>query len=161
MPTLSTSLILFGLILDIVGVFILSVEAIGVDRVQKWGKAARLFPFAPRPPEKSTFSDPARFVSGAFAALGGGVGFLIYQRLPQSYRDDALLRFGFAALGSIASCAALFLFLVACRALAMLLLDAQLRTRRKAAGLFGFVLLAIGFILQFAGTLLAAIKISN
>lgn len=160
MTTTSTSLTLAGLIIDLVGAFILSVEAIGIDRVQAWGDALRLFPNAPRAAGSSTFTDPRRILSGVLGGFGSAVGYWTYQYVAKHFATGVAVQMASAVLGAIAGMAGSLVVLAGCRAMALFLLHAQARARRQSAGTLGFAFLAIGFALQFAGTLMSAL-ISN
>ena len=133
-----TILTLTGLVVDIIGAFILAVEAIGVDRVRDW--RGRLW--------GDSWTTPiiGWVVTGAilFWLVRAGLYPLEEWWFRGATAFGILLGVGIAMIGIL-------------ELTERFMSAAELSTRRRAAGLLGFTLLAAGFALQFAGTLWGAL----
>jgi hypothetical protein len=138
-PTIFT---LTGLLADIAGGFILSIEAIGAHRVKEWG--TRLL--------RSSYFGwllAASFVASLVLAIFTLDRFAI--------KNDFLQIFIVLVI-SIGSALTLLLIVEAIERTGHALIILGERARINAVGLLGFGLIAAGFVLQFVGTLWSAFE---
>lgn len=147
--TLAVYLQLAGIAVEIVGGFILAIDAIGLDRVQRWADALRRLPrsmttvdyrdsYAYRQEYKQDFrSESERNRIGDALAAYGAV-----------YMEVAWLAFMMIAMLPLG-----ILMLIAFG-----LRYAAEKAKRNASGVIGFSVLTVGFLLQFAGTLIGGLN---
>ena len=139
-------LVLFGLLIEVTGAFFLAAEAIGLERIQFWADVvvdllgrARLWSF-------------------------GLVLMFLYVfalALSTRYRVSEIIDGRKAGYPPWMSVSAVFLVIVYISILSFWLLNslprfllfAKTSTERRSAATLGFLLLFIGFLLQFTGTL--------
>jgi hypothetical protein len=154
--------VLAGLVAEIIGGFILALDAIGLERIARWVASLRRTReemAGEQVRKRSTFTDPNRFIAGIGAASGGAAGYLVSERLPVwvahlprivSLIGIIMVAGVFASIIGVALYqSALFLLHHITNSLWRLEQRARIRTN----GLLGFGLLFIGFLLQFVGTL--------
>jgi hypothetical protein len=157
-------LVLIGLVVEIIACFILSLEAIGLERVVRWAKAISILRHKMLTSTEET-DLPILSVSGClirglyiFPVLGTGfIAFLVINY--EQYMDSLPWHLGFvvAIMGFPATMLVglgLFLGLAwGFGVVALSLLKLEAGTRARSSGILGFLLLLLGFTLQFAGTL--------
>lgn len=158
---MATVMILLGYVFELVGSFILAATAIGLERIEalthrlEWLRGR----LEDKRPEDSKFewNDPARWTAGIGAALGSGLSVVLVE---SHFRNEPrlwqyLIHLGTAVLAGTMVLA--FIFLVRLSAIGLRSIDE--RTRAGSVGGLGFAFLFFGFVLQFLGTLLSAIRI--
>jgi drug/metabolite transporter (DMT)-like permease len=158
------SLILAGLCAEILGGLVLSIDAIGLDRVKKWSErmttiGRQATGREPAPRDSITRPGINRLLVAFCAPLGAMV--VLYFFLPE--RTEALTmpwwKYILIVLGGgIAGPVAYFAVAYAILGVTTLLVFAEQRAERKTAGIVGFGALLIGFVLQFSGTLVDALR---
>jgi hypothetical protein len=148
-----TIISLAGLVFDILGAFILGVEAIGPDRVQQWGLSVKTY----LTDERRERAIPLVTLILLNAIVWTGIILTAEPTYPVWW-DNLVIDILLAAVGSSLILTGLAF---ACAKLGAFLLDIQSRVRRRAAGLLGFAFLGTGFVFQFTGTLWQALQNSN
>jgi hypothetical protein len=153
---IATLLILAGIIVELLGVLLLSVDAIGLQRVHRsiiQLTSFRAFIISRHP--TNTFLSPVRFYVATMSTLGGSI--VIYFVLnPPSFLPKLpyflapILGGTFAVFLAIGTLALL-------GAIAKFLSYLENSTERRTAGIIGFSILSVGLSLQFVGTLFDAI----
>jgi hypothetical protein len=162
---LPVTLQLAATVLQFLAGFVLSVEAIGLARVRRSiaGLAFLRSAFTrreetqPRLP-REVFLDPSRILAGVAAMVGAAFGYYLGSHGPAwAHSLPAFLRGQFAPLAG-AVVAALFATLVVYGVLTLLAFLQHLdsRVRSGTAGVLGFVLLTLGYLIQFVATLMQA-----
>ena len=157
--TVYTLLFLAGLALEIFGAFILSAEAIGLDRLIKWVKSLtrlREELSGKREPRDSILKPSAgRLLFAGIAALGSGIGIrsAIYASERIASLPTWILALGAAVVGGCLGVILLRGLLHVLLIVSSLLHSIEMRTRARTIGFLGFLLLFLGLVLQFAGTL--------
>jgi len=130
---------------DIIGAFILAIDAIGVDRVHGWGMRIKISITEDRT------NSIGCLVSIALIGVAFWLGILTLEGTVDRDLPTRLSSFGKMLLlimvGGIFGAATARLFL----GISWALLTLQNRARRQAVGILGFSVLAIGFILQSVG----------
>jgi hypothetical protein len=165
-------LILCGLFLEILGAFIVSADAIGLERFEKWINSLRLVRdelFGKIEPRDSILRPGiARIIFSFIAMVSGMPGILLSLKLSKTidvspyigYIPNWLKTFVLAIMAGIVSgIIGILLLLIVIRFLSFIISGLQkidAGTKTRTAGAFGFLFLLLGFILQFIGTLLQA-----
>lgn len=150
-----------GLLVEIIGAFVLAAEAIGVERIQSWAinlskTAAEMEGLKLR--RGSTFLDPNRFIAGFGSCGGVAFGYWLSSYLP----SETVVKY-IAILGGAMAGAFLGVFLhiggiAILRIASTALKHLETRVRFRVIGLLGFSLLFIGFVLQLIGTVIDGFK---
>jgi hypothetical protein len=152
-------LILLGYILEILGAFVLAAQAIGLNRLSQWINSLTRIRA-----ELSGDIDPtdsiirpgvARIIFASICAVGAGIGSYYGSHPPKwaATFPTWAARFGAPLIGALVGVVLYRIILVAMKLTVNGLLLVESRTRRHASGILGFIMLLIGFILQFSGTL--------
>ena len=156
---ISPIITLTGMLIEIIGAFVLSAEAIGLDRLAAWIRALSLFRNRSSgreqsPPDSALRPNAQRILMACTCGTGAGFGTYLGTHPPGFASHWPRLSYGLLAalLGGIVSVLVYQVVLVACSCIISLLLAVERRTRSKTVGVVGFLLLLAGFILQFAGT---------
>jgi hypothetical protein len=154
------SLVLIGLVVEIIACFILSIEAIGLDRVTRWTQALSLLrsDLTDEQKERPFFSRGSQ-IPRIFTGLTTGLSVVInyyYIRRSEAYlnwwQQYLALLIGSLVLGLVA--ASIYEgSLYGLKATINALRAIESRSRARTSGILGFLLLLLGFILQFSGTL--------
>lgn len=152
-------LILLGYILEILGVFVLAAEAIGLKRLSQWinslTKLRAELTGDIDPTDSVIRPGVARIIFASICAAGSGIGSYYGSHPPEwaaSLPKWSAL-FGAALIGALVGVALYRIILVAMKLIVSALILVESRTQRHASGILGFIMLLIGFILQFSGTL--------
>jgi len=153
-------LVLVGLVMQIVASFILSVEVIGLDRVARWTNSLSLLrsDLTDDKKERPFFSRGSqipRIYCGVMTMLGIVLMHFYMEKylagISSLHRVLAYL-VGSILLGVIT--ASLYEgVLYAIKAAVYGLRAIESRSRARSSGILGFLLLLVGFMLQFIGTL--------
>lgn len=165
----SDILVLVGQVVQIVASFILSVEVIGLDRVEGWAKRLSLLHKDLRDlaDDKGTRAHerpsvtlgrgiPGIIVSLAAAAgaLGGHYVVRRFYPIPKfsDLRQDLLI-FAVSIVAGVFGIVLWQTTVYGLRAAIWGLRDLQSRSMARTSGILGFLLLLVGFVLQFVGTI--------
>jgi hypothetical protein len=147
---------LTGLVLDISGAFVLSLDAIGLDRVHAWTERfVQLRSEIEEPNKPIGLRHPARFISAIGAGAGAGIGPLLHNYFMKDQSWVSIVLFSF--LGGISAVMIGFGIIFIIRFVSILLTKIERKARERTVGGIGFVLLILGFLLQFVGTTLQAL----
>ena len=142
---------LSGLVLDIIGAFVLAIEAIGLDRVQEWGR--RLTAFIES--QRTRLVNQGVAVLVLFVMITSGI---FTSNLHQAGTTNRIaIGLLWVLLAILLTYAISFILGSIAHNLGAILLALQARARRQSVGLLGFGLLLVGFLLQFIGTLWGAL----
>ena len=166
--SIGSILILAGLVSEILGCLTLSIDAIGIDRVERWMRSLTMFREVysrqrERPKDSITRPGPHRIMFAGIVAIISGFAALfgsfiaIHPPTWLPYTPTIILIPLAGIVGGILGIAIQFAVVYAVLAIALLLKIAAERSERRTAGVVGFALLFIGFVIQFAGTLNQAI----
>lgn len=150
---------LVGMLIEIVGAFILAADAIGLNRLRKWVKSLTHITAQLSQKEASNDSilkpSAARLVYTGIIAAGSGFGSWLSTHPPTwaSYIPNWLFRAFSIVAGGL--CGMLIFFVVVYSILALIgfINMVEVRARKRRAGLIGFLLLLVGFVSQFIGAL--------
>ena len=156
-------LALSGQVVQIVAGFILSVEVIGLERVAQWSTSISLLRQELKDGQKkkkffSVSGQIPRIIGAVSSVFGGGLFFYLQRKYQVdlkslSYWKQALLILGGATMGGIAGICLSEGVLLILRVAVSGLRAIESRSRARSSGILGFLLLLLGFLLQFAGTL--------
>jgi hypothetical protein len=159
--SISPIITLVGLLVEIVGAFVLAAEAIGLHRISAWVRALSLFRARSagrrkEAPDSALHPNAQRICVACTSGIGAGFGSYLGTHPPSFVSHIPRLAFGLsaAALGGVVAVFAYQIILIICAIAIRLLLVVERRTRNRTVGVVGFVLLFLGFVLQFVGTLL-------
>lgn len=150
---------LSGMLIEIVGTFILSVEAIGLDRFQKWIESLTMIREQLSGKQKSNDSvrkpSAARIIFATICAIGSGFGSWLGTHPPlwAARFPSWVVLLTSIILAGLAGVILFHVILYIMLAVVSALHTVELRTRTRTAGLIGFLLLLVGFVIQFVGTL--------
>lgn len=163
MVSISNILVLGGMLLEIVGGFILSVEAIGLDRLASWINSLSLLHSDIAEDKKvrpffSRGSQIPRIICGLCAGAGVYISVLLSRKYfidIQQIRWYQALYMSVAGglIGGVLGVSLLLGLEYGLRAVVFGLRRLEDKTRARSSGILGFLLLLLGFLLQFAGTL--------
>lgn len=148
---------LIGMLVEIVGAFILAADAIGLSRLRKWVKSLAHITEQLSRNEKSNDSilkpSAARLIYAAITATGSGFGSWLSIHPPAW--ASSIPHWLFVAISLVAGglCGMLIFFGVVYSILALIgfINVVEVRARKRRAGLIGFLLLLVGFVFQFIG----------
>lgn len=149
-------LILLGLFVEIVGGFILASDAIGLDRVKRWATDLHNYDnlVSNKKTEGGGFLSPVRITIGVACVLGLVIAIPVSDKLNGGATSPSPGVVLTVWLGSVlASMLVIFVITVIVRFAVNLLQRLQHSMESHNVGVFGFVLLFLAFLLQFAGTL--------
>jgi hypothetical protein len=153
---------LIGLCFDLAGAFLLAAEAIGLETIRSWKESVLDRPTyilgTPKTPEIAQRAEEhrLRWLPGAAIGLASGIGSAMGTFVALSIKQLGLpswLPFLGLVLGGIAGAFVIDGIVFLLRSASSFLLWVQESAGRGTIGLTGFVLLAIGFVLQFIGSL--------
>ncbi len=157
---------LVGLLLDLVGAFLLAVEAIGLERIRSWQDRWVNGPVAVLSGDKEMDERAAirawAWLPGLFGTVasgaGAGAGTAVALALDTLGRSKWNGVVG-AVLGGLVGFGAFPVAVRLFRSVSRLVDQIEESTKKKGAvGLIGFLLLAFGFVFQAVGTLVGVVR---
>lgn len=169
--SVSEIFVLVGQVVQILASFILSANVIGLDRLAKWSKSLKAFKLEllKKNDKQSRFKRGRALAEYSLCLVVGTLTVLLMRLLMARFYSEVgqLVRIWPLAVGvlftlvSLGLLWCLYRLLIAALSLAVTGLQTlENRTRKHASGVLGFLLLFIGFVLQFGGTLAQALLTS-
>jgi hypothetical protein len=148
-----TWLVLVGLGVELLGALLLSVEAIGIDKVHSAITRVTSFrDFITSEHPTNTFLSPVRFYIAIVGPLGG---MLVVYFAFELYPSFSGLSYLLAVIAGGLVCLFLVVGIVFMLTLFARFLEySEASTRNRTAGVAGFSILAVGITLQFTGTIM-------
>jgi hypothetical protein len=157
---------LIGLCFDIVGAFLLAAEAIGTERIRSWKEHSLDHPgFVLAPHKTAEVQQRAeklklRWLPAAAMGISSGIGAGFGSYIALAIKElgaPQWLPFVGIVLGGLAGAFLIDASVLLMRSISRFLVWVEESAGKGTIGLAGFVLLSVGFMLQFVGTLAQAI----
>lgn len=160
-------LILIGLILEIIGAFILSAEAIGLDRFTKWIHTLMIYRKVMKIKEDESLKDislkhkiiPNILIFIIMIVVIFPVLSIIMDETIWGFKFPPLLGMFYAlVIGMLFGSILLDSSLFALSLIIDFLIEVRKKSRQKSSGYLGFLFLFFGLLFQFTGAILQGLK---